>query len=145
MDRRYARDVDAFDDDRHYKTRKRQRVSGARRQVDYDDDTLHIPTVASTRAIELTDEDELWNFYEQRFKNCQQTACKLIAKAWIKAVEPKKQSTHPYTGSDEKAPDWWPQPWGPGKDDRVRHKEPDHLYKRGMRVYSVPLSTTLLS
>lgn len=130
MDRRYTRDADAFDDDRHYKTRKRQRASGARRQVDYDDDTLHIPTVASTRAIELTDEDELWNFYEQRFKNCQQTACKLIAKAWIKAVEPKKQSTHPYTGSDEKAPDWWPQPWGPGKDDRVRHKEPDHLYKR---------------
>ncbi|KAJ4146836.1 hypothetical protein LMH87_001395 [Akanthomyces muscarius] len=58
------------------------------------------------------------------------TACKLIAKAWVKAVEPKKQSTHPYTGSDGKAPDWWPKPWGPTKDDKVRHKEPDHLYKR---------------
>ncbi|ENH70668.1 hypothetical protein FOC1_g10012602 [Fusarium oxysporum f. sp. cubense race 1] len=52
------------------------------------------------------------------------------AKAWVKAVEPKKQSTHPYTGSDEKAPDWWPKPWGPTKEDKVRHKEPDHLYKR---------------
>lgn len=88
-------------------------------------------TVSSRRSIKVNDSDALWSFYEQRFKNCQQTACKLIAKAWVKAVEPKKQSTHPYTGSDEKAPDWWPKPWGPTKDDKVRHKEPDHLYKGG--------------
>ncbi|KAK5988914.1 hypothetical protein PT974_10411 [Cladobotryum mycophilum] len=87
-------------------------------------------TVSSRRGIKIGDSTAVWNFYEQRFKNCQQTACKLIAKAWVKAVEPKKQSTHPYTGSDEKAPDWWPKPWGPTKDDKVRHKEPDHLYKR---------------
>lgn len=89
-------------------------------------------TVSSRKGIKVGDADAVWNFYEQRFKNCQQTACKLIAKAWVKAVEPKKQSTHPYTGSDEKAPDWWPKPWGPTKDDKVRHKEPDHLYKRGV-------------
>lgn len=94
-----------------------------------DDDTPM--AVSSRRGIKLGDSDAVWSFYEQRFKNCQQTACKLIAKAWVKAVEPKKQSTHPYTGSDEKAPDWWPKPWGPTKDDKVRHKEPDHLYKRG--------------
>ncbi|KHO00667.1 Ydr124wp-like protein [Metarhizium album ARSEF 1941] len=87
-------------------------------------------TVSSRKGIKIGDGDGVWSFYEQRFKNCQQTACKLIAKAWVKAVEPKKQSTHPYTGSDEKAPDWWPKPWGPTKDDKVRHKEPDHLYKR---------------
>ena len=79
----------------------------------------------------MQDSQALWNFYDQRFKSCQQSACKLIAKAWVKAVEPKKQSTHPYTGSDEKAPDWWPKPWGTTKEDKVRHKEPDHLYKRG--------------
>lgn len=79
----------------------------------------------------MCDTKALWSFYDQRFKSCQQSACKLIAKAWVKAVEPKKQSTHPYTGSDEKAPDWWPKPWGPTKEDKVRHKEPDHLYKRG--------------
>ncbi|KAG6140722.1 hypothetical protein E4U12_005959 [Claviceps purpurea] len=86
--------------------------------------------VTPRRRIKLSDNDALWTFYEQRFKNCQQTACKLIAKAWVKAVEPKKQSTHPYTGSDEKAPEWWPKPWGTTKEDKVRHKEPDHLYKR---------------
>lgn len=82
------------------------------------------------RRIQIQKSDELWKFYEERFKNSQQSACKLIAKAWIKAVEPKKQSTHPYTGSDEKAPSWWPKPWGSEKEHKVRHKEPDHLYKR---------------
>ncbi|KAK3179416.1 hypothetical protein K4F52_009161 [Lecanicillium sp. MT-2017a] len=105
--------------------RKRPRP---RNQPPEDDD---IPMmVSSRRGIKIGDTAAVWSFYEQRFKNCQQTACKLIAKAWVKAVEPKKQSTHPYTGSDEKAPDWWPKPWGPTKDDKVRHKEPDHLYKR---------------
>ncbi|KAJ6785044.1 hypothetical protein PWT90_11024 [Aphanocladium album] len=105
--------------------RKRPRP---RNPLNEDDDTPM--TVSSRRGIKIGDSDAVWSFYEQRFKNCQQTACKLIAKAWVKAVEPKKQSTHPYTGSDEKAPDWWPKPWGPTKDDKVRHKEPDHLYKR---------------
>ncbi|EGX89113.1 kinesin, putative [Cordyceps militaris CM01] len=105
--------------------RKRPRP---RNPLNDDEDTQM--TVSSRRGIRVGDSDAVWAFYEQRFKNCQQTACKLIAKAWVKAVEPKKQSTHPYTGSDEKAPDWWPKPWGPTKDDKVRHKEPDHLYKR---------------
>ncbi|KAG6021053.1 hypothetical protein E4U41_002632 [Claviceps citrina] len=105
--------------------RKRPRP---RHAVNDDED---VPmAVSSRKGIRISDAEAVWNFYEQRFKNCQQTACKLIAKAWVKAVEPKKQSTHPYTGSDEKAPDWWPKPWGPTKEDKVRHKEPDHLYKR---------------
>ncbi|KAK6069654.1 hypothetical protein SCUP234_10567 [Seiridium cupressi] len=88
------------------------------------------PITRKKRSIVISDTKQLWQFYELRFKNCQQAACKLIAKAWIKTVEPKKQSTHPYTGKDEKAPDWWPQPWGDGQENKVRHKEPDHLYKR---------------
>lgn len=106
----------------------RKRARGPRAVNDEDDAPM---TVSSRRGIRIGDSLAVWSFYEQRFKNCQQTACKLIAKAWVKAVEPKKQSTHPYTGSDEKAPAWWPKPWGPTKDDKVRHKEPDHLYKRG--------------
>jgi hypothetical protein len=90
-----------------------------------------MPIAATKKGIRIGDSDLVWKFYEQRFKNCQQTACKLIAKAWVKAVEPKKQSHHPYTGKDEKAPEWWPKPWGNMKDERVRHKEPDHLYKKG--------------
>ncbi|EFY91333.1 Ydr124wp-like protein [Metarhizium acridum CQMa 102] len=115
-------------DDWEGPTRSGRKRPRPRHPINEDDD---VPmTVSSRKGIKVGDGDAVWNFYEQRFKNCQQTACKLIAKAWVKAVEPKKQSTHPYTGSDEKAPDWWPKPWGPTKDDKVRHKEPDHLYKR---------------
>lgn len=110
--------------------RKRPRLCSAR-----NEETTTM-TVSPQYRIKIGDSEAVWTFYEQQFKKCHQAACKLIAKAWIKAVEPKKQSTHPYTGSDEKAPDWWPKPYGPTKDDKVRHKEPDHLYRRG-QLYPV--------
>ncbi|KAI5928756.1 hypothetical protein F4810DRAFT_22710 [Camillea tinctor] len=136
QDRRYgqALPLENFEDDGNYPTRKRPRGGAVRRTTDNFDDQPPIPAGSSKRGITIGDDKEVWAFYEQRFKNIQQSACKLIAKAWVKAVEPKKQSTHPYTGSDEKAPDWWPKPWGLTKEERVRHKEPDHLYKRE-RVY----------
>lgn len=132
-DQRYNPGLTGFGDDEGPPTRKRARASGLRREtIEYmDEDVIPTPTTASSkRAIVISNEKELWDFYDQRLKNCQQNACKLMAKAWIKAVEPKKQSTHPYTGKDERAPDWWPQPWGDTKEEKVRHKEPDHLYKR---------------
>ncbi|KAI9167492.1 hypothetical protein HJFPF1_03620 [Paramyrothecium foliicola] len=116
----------ADDPDGHVRTgRKRPRA----RHLLHDDEDAPM-VVSSRRGIKIGDSQAVWSFYEQRFKNCQQTACKSIAKAWVKAVEPKKQTNHPYTGSDQKAPEWWPKPWGPTKEDKVRHKEPDHLYKR---------------
>jgi hypothetical protein len=62
----------------------------------------------------------------------------MVAKAFIKFIEPRKQVRHPYnggkppagsapgtTGDPEKTkPEWWP----PG----VMHKEPDHLRKECM-------------
>ncbi|GJC86557.1 uncharacterized protein ColLi_09395 [Colletotrichum liriopes] len=105
--------------------------AGYRRAANDDDDVAIVVTSNTKKTLKVGDHKEVWNLYEQRFKNCQQTACKLIAKAWVKVVEPKKQTNHPYTGQDEKAPDWWPKPWGPTKEEKVRHKEPDHLYKRG--------------
>ncbi|KAH6654421.1 hypothetical protein BKA67DRAFT_278713 [Truncatella angustata] len=106
------------------------RPARKRRNLGGEDMQIRPTTKKTTKPIAVSDSKQLWLFYEQRFKNCQQAACKLIAKAWIKTVEPKKQSTHPYTGKDEKAPDWWPQPWGEGTEHKVRHKEPDHLYKK---------------
>lgn len=91
-----------------------------------------IATTAPKKGIRINEKEVVKQFYHDLLKECQQNACKLIAKAWIKAVEPKKQSTHPYTGKDEKAPDWWPRPWGSTKDEKVRHKEPDHLLRHGM-------------
>lgn len=111
--------------------RKRARP---RHPVNDDDEDQPMIVNSNRKHMKIGNDDDLWRYYEQRFKNLQQTACKMMAKAWVKAVEPKKQSTHPYTGSDEKAPDWWPKPWGPTKEDKVRHKEPDHLYKRGMET-----------
>jgi hypothetical protein len=129
LDRRQIKS-DMFEDESigpPYKARKRPRQ--VRR--DFDDDDAPVPVASARKGIKIGDSEATWQFYDQRFRNCQQTACKLIAKAWVKAVEPKKQSNHPYTGSDEKAPDWWPKPWGPSRDEKVRHKEPDHLYKKG--------------
>ncbi|KAI0481181.1 hypothetical protein GGR56DRAFT_308340 [Xylariaceae sp. FL0804] len=64
------------------------------------------------------------------FYAAQQTAAKTISKAWIKIVEPKKQSNHPYTKKDAGKPDWWPtgtyyQP--SGQPFKVQHTEPDHI------------------
>ncbi|KAI6092616.1 hypothetical protein F4821DRAFT_137866 [Hypoxylon rubiginosum] len=132
QDRRYGQPMGLtnFEDDGSFKARKRPRASVIRREPESFDSEGTTSSTPPMRAITVGDSDEVWKAYDERFKSIQQSACKLIAKAWVKAVEPKKQSTHPYTGSDEKAPDWWPKPWGPNKEQRVRHKEPDHLYKR---------------
>ncbi|KAI2464180.1 hypothetical protein F4781DRAFT_425754 [Annulohypoxylon bovei var. microspora] len=132
QERRYGQPIGltGFEDDGEYKARKRPRPTMTRRETENFDDEPATSSSSLRRKIEIRDERAVWQFYEERFKSIQQNACKLLAKAWVKTVEPKKQSTHPYTGSDEKAPDWWPKPWGPGVEHRVRHKEPDHLYKR---------------
>lgn len=114
-----------------YRTRKRQRANVPRRVRDDDEPAV---TVSAKKGIRINNAQEVWDFYDQRFKKIQQNTCKLIAKAWIKAIAPKKQSTHPYTGT--KIPDWWPKPLGPSKDEGMRHKEPDHLFKPGKTIVS---------
>ncbi|KAH8879732.1 hypothetical protein GQ53DRAFT_853325 [Thozetella sp. PMI_491] len=108
-----------------YRTTKKPRKTVPRRNSDEPGQTM---VQTSKKGLRIGDLGALWSFYDQRFKDCQQTACRLIAKAWVKALEPRKQSTHPYIGSV--APDWWPKSWGTGPDNKVRHKEPDHLYKK---------------
>ncbi|KAK3332652.1 hypothetical protein B0T19DRAFT_457540, partial [Cercophora scortea] len=81
-------------------------------------------------GITIGDPDQVWDFYNLRFQNCQQTACKRICNAWVKAIVPKTQSTHPYMG--DKIPDWWPTgPFGSDKTDYVQYREPDDLPKKG--------------
>lgn len=67
--------------------------------------------------------EELPNYYQSRFSWLQQDVCKLIVKAWIKVIEPKKQNKFPYNKGDSFKPEWWPE--------GVRHREPDHLHKQG--------------
>ncbi|CAK7227762.1 hypothetical protein SEUCBS140593_006685 [Sporothrix eucalyptigena] len=128
-ERRRMQGIDEFDDD-FQRNRKRARGTASRRIAEMADERPVRVTRPTKIPVQISDEQVIWNIYDQRFRGLQQTACKLIAKAWVKLVEPKKQSTHPYTGSDEKAPDWWPKPWGTTRDEKVRHKEPDHLYKK---------------
>lgn len=99
------------------------------RELDNDDPPV---ITTSRKAIQIDRSDEVWDFYDQHFKCVQQTACKHIAKAFVKVIAPKKQANNPYTRGDDMAPDWWPKPWGPGEKDKVRHVEPDHLWKKGL-------------
>ena len=77
-----------------------------------------------TRLL-IGDEAEVERFYVASFKDMRQSSCKVISKAFVKFVEPKKQS---HTKGDTSAPPWWPDTRG---DQPVRHKEPDHLLKPG--------------
>lgn len=110
-----------------------QRSRKRRTAPDIHDD-IPAATTAKKRSITIGDSQQVWAFYDQCLKACQQNACKIMGKAWVKAVAPKKQSTNAYIKGDSSAPDWWPKRYGPNSSDYVRHKEPDHLLK-GERVY----------
>ncbi|KAJ5836584.1 hypothetical protein N7447_002610 [Penicillium robsamsonii] len=85
--------------------------------------------------LRIGDAQKVMAYYEGALKHFQQLNCRMVAKAFIKFIEPRKQVRHPYnggkappgsapgtTGDPEKTkPEWWP----PG----VMHKEPDHLRK----------------
>lgn len=85
--------------------------------------------------ISIRDKEFLRRYYEKVFQNLQQTNCRVLAKAYVKLVEPRKQVNYPYNGRkivdgrtqqlnpEETKPPWWPA--------GVSHREPDHLPKAG--------------
>lgn len=85
--------------------------------------------------ISVRDHDFLVLYYKMVFENLRQTNCRILAKAYIKLVEPRKQVSYPYNGRkfvegalkqfdpDMTKPPWWPS--------GVTHREPDHLPKVG--------------
>ena len=102
--------------------------------------------------IRIDDDATLWEFIDTRLKQMQQDACKKIAKDWIKAIEPQKQSKYPYNGGASKEesirlhgdknpgeftkPPWWCSTQGWKEGEGCRHKEPDHQRKAGNAVPS---------
>ncbi|KAJ5950013.1 hypothetical protein N7454_001597, partial [Penicillium verhagenii] len=88
---------------------------------------------APMTTISINDSTFLRRYYEKVFQNLQQFNCRIIAKVYVKLVEPRKQVKYPYNGSklvegkitrfssEETKPPWWPP--------SVSHKEPDHLRK----------------
>jgi hypothetical protein len=105
--------------------------------------TNDMPIAVPTQKFEplvIGNTKKVEDYYAVRFKDMQQSACKVMGKAFVKLVEPKKQTHHPYTKGDCKAPPWWPETSG---ENGVRHKEPDHLYKPG-RFYDAFLIFELM-
>ena len=90
------------------------------------DDISTTVRVQKTQQLHVNDDEKIAAFYATRFMDLQQNACRILAKAWVKLVEPKKQTHHPYRGKEEKRPNWWPTTSG---ETTVPHKEPDHLHK----------------
>ena len=101
-----------------------------------------------TVALRIGDTDKILAYYEGALKHFRQLNCRMVAKAFIKVIEPRKQARHPYnggkppagsapgtTGDPEKTkPEWWPP--------KVIHKEPDHLNKERMSLS--PISNSFL-
>ena len=114
---------------------KRKRVRGSHYSRENDDTPVSVPVVKA-QQLTVGDEAEVEAFYNTRFKDMQQSSCKVMGKAFVKLVEPKKQTHHPYTKGDDKAPPWWPKTTGASY---VRHKEPDHLLRPGKIPPSMPL------
>ena len=98
-------------------------------------------------SIRIGDTKKVMAYYECALEHFQQVNCRMIAKAFICLIEPKKQVKHPYIGKvpagsalgtkkdpEASKPEWW----APG----VMHKEPDHLKKERMFVYAVIITVT---
>ncbi|KUJ07360.1 uncharacterized protein LY89DRAFT_742991 [Mollisia scopiformis] len=92
-------------------------------EVSDNDDT---PVLENAQQLMIGDSGEVEKFYHKRFQDMQQSSCKVIGKAFVKLMEPKKQTHHPYTKGNDRAPPWWPSTTG---DNKVRHIEPDHILK----------------
>lgn len=121
------------DEDGSTSARKRARYPDQYRQRSIDDAAVPVP-IQRTQQLRVGDDEEVEKLYAIRFKDMQQWSCKIMGKAFVKLVEPKKQTHHPYTKKEEGAPDWWPRGNG---DNKVRHKEPDHLLKPGISQFII--------
>ena len=86
------------------------------------------PVITAATGFHMSETDKVTRFYLSKLQELQQLSDKKIAKAWIKAICPKKQALCPYTdkkgaidGRLLEVPEWWP-------DVSVcEFREPDHL------------------
>lgn len=103
--------------------------------------SLETPPVTNRVSLMIADEKAVIAFYRRILADGQQTLCKKLAKWWIRAINPNKQTNYPYAKGPDKKPPWWPQTppnnavgvptKGTLENGFVRHKEPDHLAKSG--------------
>ncbi|KAJ5815666.1 hypothetical protein N7474_007443 [Penicillium riverlandense] len=87
-------------------TRKERRLEKL-----YDSENASSPRPLGMVPLRIGDERSILGYYEGALKHFQQFNCRVVAKAFIRFIEPRKQTK----------PEWWPL--------GVMHKEPDHLRK----------------
>lgn len=119
-----------------------------RRRTGFREEPLNVEVVEAYEdpedqvPLEIGDTKKVTEFYTMAFKRLQQINCRLLAKNFIKLIEPRKQVRHPYNGGrrpggapgergdpEETKPDWWPRD--------VIHKEPDHI-KKECKICELP-------
>lgn len=112
------------------------------------DDSDNLPRRLPKRyppiSFRIDEESKVVAFLYSRFLQIQQSTGKTIAKAWIKAICPKKQANYPYVDSNPRPdqqrvrkaydgppriPIFWPD------TEKCRHKEPDHTNKNGKCIH----------
>ncbi|QIW99585.1 hypothetical protein AMS68_005103 [Peltaster fructicola] len=91
-------------------------------KIEDDSEDEKVSTPVTTRSFRIDEKDKVEEFLISRLGKMQQTAVKRLAKAWIKAICPKKQAKFPYHDATE-IPKWWPDP------DECPFREPDHIKK----------------
>ncbi|KAK2738584.1 hypothetical protein FQN55_000461 [Onygenales sp. PD_40] len=108
---------------------KRQRLQQYMEESDSEEDFQDDP--GDRIGLQIGDEARIIAYYEDALKAFQQLNCRQIAKAYIKAIEPRKQANFPYNGGkvapgEQRDPEKTRPPWWPID---VIHREPDHLRK----------------
>jgi hypothetical protein len=126
-----------------------------RRRTAFREEPLNVEVVEAFEdpedqvPLEIGDTKKVAEFYKGAFRRLQQINCRLLAKNFIKIIEPRKQVRHPYNGGrkpggapgekgnpEDTKPDWWPRD--------VIHKEPDHIKKEFRLKLLVHLVQNLL-
>jgi len=87
---------DASDEEPSSSSRGKKRARYPGSQEHSNDDTPIPVPVQKTRKLTIGDSAKVEEFYTSRFRDMQQSSCKVMGKAFMKLVEPKKQTYHPY-------------------------------------------------
>lgn len=95
---------------------KKQRRSRSPTDTDKEPSPSQVP-------LRIGDLEAVTELYRSRLLRVLQLGCRSVAKAWVKALQPRKQTNYPYRGRGATRPPWWPAD--------VPHVEPDHLSKVG--------------
>jgi hypothetical protein len=140
-------DIEDGDDDspqsNRYKRARKLPSQSTRIKIEHPQGSSEtIPVVEDCKERLIVGDDKAClMFYRRLLTDAQQGLCKKLAKWWIKAINPNKQTNNPYAKGAERKPDWWPMTppndavgepiKGTLENGFVRHKEPDHLSKQG--------------